>query len=121
LLPAGDGGKISRYPYFCRCLEVPKLYGESLLLTAALFVFVIASTFAQNAISTGTITGGVRDRAGGIVPGAAVTVSSDETGMEFNATTNSDGLYNFPVMMVGRYTLREHDAGIAMSFPLLGL
>ena len=83
---------------------------RAFLLVAALFVFGIASTSAQNAISTGTITGCVRDSSGGVVPGAAVTVSSNETGLEFNSTTNSDGLYNFPVMMVGRYTLRtRHD------------
>jgi hypothetical protein len=83
---------------------------RTFLLAAALFVFGIASTSAQNAISTGTITGCVRDRSGGVVPGAAVTVGSTETGLELNGATNSEGLYNFPVMMVGRYTLRaRHD------------
>jgi hypothetical protein len=83
---------------------------RAFLLMAALFLFGIASTSAQNSISTGTIAGCVRDSSGGVVPGAAVTASSNETGLEFHGKTNSDGLYNFPVMMVGRYTLRaRHD------------
>ena len=61
---------------------------------------------AQNAISSGTIAGCVRDPSGRVVPGAAVTVTSDDTGLRHADTTDPGGLYNFPIMSVGRYTVR---------------
>jgi hypothetical protein len=77
---------------------------------AALFILGALPAVAQNAISSGSIAGSVRDTSGGIVPGAAVTVISDDTGLRQEDTTNSGGLYNFPMMRVGRYTLRvSHD------------
>jgi len=77
---------------------------------AALFVLGVWPVAAQNAISGGTIAGCVRDTSGGVVPGAAVAVISNETGLQFDATTNSGGLYNIPIIRVGRHTLRvRHD------------
>jgi hypothetical protein len=77
---------------------------------AALFVFSVLPATAQNAISSGTIAGRVRDTSGGVLPRADVRVISNETGLWLEATSNSDGLYSFPVMRVGPYTLRvRHD------------
>jgi carboxypeptidase family protein len=72
---------------------------------AALFVLVALPAAAQNAISSGAIAGCVRDPSGAFVRDAVVTVTSVETGLQLDSTTNSRGLYNFALMKVGRYTL----------------
>lgn len=88
---------------------------RAFLLMAVLFVFSMVPTSAQNAVSTGTITACVHDGSGGVMPGVAVSVTSNETGLEFNGTTNSDGRSNYPVMMVGRYTLRARHDGFKIT------
>jgi hypothetical protein len=81
---------------------------------AALFVLV-ALPAAQNAVSGGAIAGCIRDSSGRVVPGADITVISDRFGLWLDGTTNSDGLYNFPVMEVGRYTLRVRHEGFRIT------
>jgi hypothetical protein len=77
---------------------------------AALFVLGALPLAAQNAISSGAITGCVRDPLNGRVDGAAVSVISNDTGLQVDGTSNSGGLYYFPLIKVGRYTLRvRHD------------
>jgi hypothetical protein len=77
---------------------------------AALFVLGALSAVAQNGISSGAIAGCVRDPSGGVLPGASVTLISNETGLWLDGTTNSAGLYNFPVLKVGGYAvLVRHD------------
>jgi len=77
---------------------------------AALFVLTALPAAAQNAISSGTIAGSVRDGSGGVVSGARVTVVSNETRLSLDGTTDPGGLFNFPTIRVGRYTVRvRHD------------
>lgn len=77
---------------------------------AVLSMLSVLPVAAQNAISSGTIAGCVRDPSGRVVPGAAVSVTSNDTGLRHEDTTNSGGLYNFPIMSVGGYTVRVwHD------------
>jgi hypothetical protein len=79
---------------------------ERAYLLVALFVLGALPLVAQNSISGGAIAGCVRDASGAVVPDAVVTVISSETGLRFEDVTNSDGLFSFPVMKVGRYDLR---------------
>jgi hypothetical protein len=77
---------------------------------ATLFVLGALPLAAQNAISSGAITGCVRDPLNGVLDGAAVSVISNDTGLQVGGTSNSGGLYYFPLIKVGRYTLRvRHD------------
>ena len=59
----------------------------------------------QSAINTGTISGRVIDASGAVVPGAAVVAIRTATSVRTTTTSNAEGLYNFPVMAVGTYTL----------------
>jgi Carboxypeptidase regulatory-like domain len=84
--------------------------GKILASTAALFFLGALPAAAQNAISTGNIAGSVRDSSVGVVSAADVTVISNETDLSRNGATDSGGLYNFPLIKVGRYTVRvRHD------------
>jgi len=84
--------------------------GRTLASLTAFLSLGVLPAVAQNAISSGAIAGRVRDASGAAVPGATVLAKSDETGLEQQRKTNAVGLYSFPVMRVGIYTLRvSHD------------
>ena len=72
------------------------------LLSAVFAVLLIANTaFAQS--ETGQITGKVTDPNGAVVTGAAVTLSSVETGAQRTATTNDEGVYTITNLQPGTY------------------
>ncbi len=74
---------------------MPKLLPLFLLLAAAC---VHGQTF-------GEINGEIRDPSSGLVTGATVTVTNQTTGAERSAKTNDDGLYGFPALPPGIYTV----------------
>jgi hypothetical protein len=72
-------------------------------------VLVVLSSWvlltAQNVVLTGSLGGRVTDRSGAVVPGALVTVRNLATGVQQTAETNHTGLYRFPVVMPGTYSI----------------
>jgi len=71
---------------------------------ASLVVALTATTLAQN-IVTGGISGTVMDQTGAIVPNATVTLKSNSTGEVETTTTSAAGLYNFPLLKPGPYSV----------------
>ncbi len=65
-------------------------------------LFAVAGCFAQ---STSSISGAVTDSSGAVIPGAAVTVMNEETGVVNRQTTTDSGLFSFPALPVGGYTV----------------
>src|SRR6185295_7624361 len=61
------------------------------------------SAFAQT--STSRISGTVTDSSGAVVPGAKVTAKDEATGVTYTQTTTGAGLYTFPSLTVGKYTI----------------
>ncbi len=95
----------SKTKTFRRFTATSNLLTTRLLLAA---LFVLASMLqlrAQNVVLTGAIGGRVTDQSGAIVPGASVAVRNLATGVEQTAETNHDGLYRFPVVMPGTYSV----------------
>ena len=60
---------------------------------------------AQNVVLTGSLGGRVTDPSGAIVPGATVVVRNLTTGVQQSAATNHVGLYRFPMVMPGTYSI----------------
>jgi hypothetical protein len=60
---------------------------------------------AQNVVLAGSLSGRVTDQSGAVVPGASVVVQSLATGVQQSAATNHAGLYRFPVVMPGAYSV----------------
>jgi hypothetical protein len=61
---------------------------------------------ASAQITTGNITGTVKDAQGGVVPGATVTLIDEAKGTKLApTTTNEDGVYVFPNVTSARYTV----------------
>jgi hypothetical protein len=76
--------------------------------TVCLALIVLASCLsltAQNAVLTGSLSGRVTDQSGAVAPGASVVVQSLATGVKQTAETNRAGLYRFPVLMPGSYSI----------------
>src|SRR6266852_4855937 len=75
----------------------------TLLKSVAVSLFVSGVILAQT--STSQITGTVRDSTGAVVPGAQVTATNEETGVAYRQQTTPAGLFAFPALAVGRYTI----------------
>ena len=75
-------------------------------LKNATVVLVIVLLSAGLALAqTSTISGTVYDPSGAVVGGAEVTAVNDATGVAFKQMTNEVGLYSFPSIGVGNYTI----------------
>jgi hypothetical protein len=73
------------------------------LLFLALFALgLLSSAFGQ---TFGDISGEVRDTSGASVAGAQVTVVNIETNATRSAISNEAGIYSFPALPPGTYTL----------------
>ena len=66
---------------------------------------------AQNAVSTGAITGTVRDASGAVLPNVEVTVVSDTTGVTQISKSNAEGIFSFPALPIGTYKANFSVAG----------
>lgn len=83
-----------------RCLSVAAI----LIL---LFTLLPIPAFAQGggASQTGTINGKVSDAQGGVLPGVTVTITGPALIVAQTAVTNETGMYRFPAVPPGRYSV----------------
>jgi hypothetical protein len=73
------------------------------LLAWLTWSLLFAPCFAQ---TLGTITGEVRDASGALVPGVTVTALNKATNATRATVTNAVGLYDFPALPPGSYTVK---------------
>jgi hypothetical protein len=78
-----------------------------------LLAFLLVASSARSQGNQGTLEGSVADASGAAVAGAQLTVTNDATGLKFQTTTDSDGLFTFPVLPVGTYTVQVGHAGFS--------
>ena len=88
----------SRLGRWCKC---------AMLLVCAVAFWPLAA----GAQTTGAIRGEVRDPSGALVPGAALAATLAGTETVRNATSDSDGDYEFPELAVGTYTVTARAGG----------
>jgi hypothetical protein len=82
--------------------------GKHVFLVALFSLLLMGSAVAQeNAELKGTVT----DPTGAAVPRAQVTVTNTATSEVRTSTSNGEGLYDFPGMRIGTYTLSVTTAG----------
>ena len=72
---------------------------------------VLFFTFGAVAQENATITGVVTDPSGAVVPNVTITLTNPATGQARNAVSNSSGIYTFPNVGVGHFTLSAVAAG----------
>ncbi len=61
--------------------------------------------------STTQLSGTVTDSSGSVVPGAQVTTTNEATGLKYTLTTTEAGLYGFPSIPAGPYSLAIEKTG----------
>src|SRR5213592_1149140 len=76
-------------------------------------LFLAVSGFAQ--FDAGSVLGTVRDKTGGALPGAKVTLANLDTGIIVTKTTDAEGNYDFPGVRIGRYTVSAERTGFSKA------
>jgi hypothetical protein len=84
-------------------------FGFRSFLSLILLLAFAAVTVAQT--GTSNINGTVKDINGAIVPGATVTARNEATGVVQTQTTTAAGVYAFPSLPVGLYTITVEKPG----------
>jgi len=72
---------------------------SAICLAAFSFGIALAQEFR------GSILGRITDASAGVVPGASVTVTNEETNVSVETRTNQEGNYNIPYLLPGRYRI----------------
>lgn len=80
-----------------------------------LVALILAAGFARAQVSSGTITGVVKDSSGAVIPGAKITILDVQQGLKFPAVTTAAGLYARRFLPVGRYTVSAVAPGFKES------
>src|SRR5579859_1533781 len=73
-------------------------------LFLALISFLVSPS--AGAQTTATLSGTVQDQTGGVIPGAQVTLTNQDTSDSRVVETNGAGLYAFPSLTPGTYSLK---------------
>src|SRR4051812_7391515 len=82
------------------------------LVVATLCLF---ASLAPAQTITASITGTASDPSGASVPNASVTATNTETNVATVITTNAEGIYTFPFLRVGPYTVTVEAKGFKKS------
>ncbi len=82
------------------------------LVTLCLATLLLTAPAGQAQVSTGTVSGTVRDISGAPVADAAVTLTNVETGVATPTVTSNAGFYSVPNLQTGSYSI----AAVAPGF-----
>ncbi len=77
----------------------------------SLLLILATMMFAQTG---GQITGEVRDSSGALVPDAPVTATNAATGVSRSTVTNKEGIYSFPDLTPGLYSVKVAAQGFGV-------
>jgi hypothetical protein len=84
-------------------------------LLGVLALFLCASLPARAQRVSAALRGAVTDEQGAVVAGAEVTVSNPSANFTRTVTTGSDGVYTYPDLPIGAYTLRVSHPGFKIA------
>ena len=106
-----------------RSIEMKRLQNEFRINRAVMFLIMTAFVVSVGLIysvpsvlgqsDTATLSGTVVDPAGAVVPGVTVTIVNPATNFTREITTNDDGIYTFPALTPGTYTVSGRRQGFS--------
>jgi hypothetical protein len=88
---------------------MPRKHGGFLLA----FCLLAAGAVLAQVVITSTILGTVTDPQGAVIPGAKVTLTNVDTGIQWIAATGNNGDYRFPNLIAGHYKVEVNNQGFA--------
>ena len=74
-------------------------------------LFTFPHTASAQGETTSAILGQVTDTAGAAIPGATVTITNRETGMQRSVKSDQEGRFNFPQLKPGAYSVKVEAVG----------
>lgn len=84
-------------------------------LTMFLCAVLALTGLASAQTITASITGTASDPSGAVIAGGTVTATNTETNVRTITTTNAEGIYTFPFLRVGPYTITMEAKGFKKS------
>ena len=85
---------------------------QAIKLSSAITLLTLSSaTVARAQFDSGQISGFVRESSKAIIPNATVTATNQGNGERRQTTTNADGYYVFPNLVVGDYSITAEAPG----------
>jgi hypothetical protein len=79
--------------------------GLSLVVGVVVIILWALSGAADAQVLYASIVGNVKDNTGGVLPGATVTITHDETKATRETVTDANGAYRFPTVQPGTYSV----------------
>jgi len=89
----------------------PAILGCRLAALCVVVVLLLVVPGRAQVTGTGNIQGTVQDPSGAVLPGATVTLTDVATGVKHTAKTDNAGLYVFPSIITGNYSLEVTATG----------
>src|SRR5438270_13880726 len=80
-------------------------------LLSCCYAFLLMAVVLVGQTSTSEISGTIRDATGAVIPEASVTVTNEATGITYRQSTTAAGLYAFPSLPVGTYSITAEMKG----------
>jgi Carboxypeptidase regulatory-like domain/TonB-dependent Receptor Plug Domain len=74
-----------------------------------------ASVTRAQSIVTGAVSGTVTDPSGAVLPNVSVTLTNTATGDTETSKTNANGVYQFPLLRPGSYSVSVQESGFRVS------
>src|SRR4051794_22711121 len=99
--------KLSTYSGFSKLTDRASWRFMPLVVVA--FLFASLQAFGQG--QAGTILGTVTDSSGAVLPKVNVTITNTATGVTKTSVTNDAGVYTFPEIQIGNYTVKAEGQG----------
>jgi hypothetical protein len=93
----------------------PRPSASLALLACSCFLAPSAASFAQESVTTASVSGRVLDPSGAVIPHTVVKALDHATGQSRTAETDSQGRFRIPLLPVGSYQFTAHPVGFAES------
>ena len=77
------------------------------------FMFLTAAAFGQG--TSASLSGTVQDVSGGVLTGATIIARNVDTGVETRTTSNNAGVYTFPSLQIGTYSIVAEVSGFSRA------
>src|ERR1700692_4813904 len=87
-------------------------YALVCVVICAVLLLPAGKILGQSQASSATLSGTVSDKTGAVIPGASVTISSKDLGIQHRQQTSGTGLYAFPLLPPGQYSLTVEKQGL---------